>query len=614
MNEKQYEALCKKAEKLAETNPSGYKRRLIAFSYLGHAVLFGLLACLIAILVGTGAIAYYWSGLFILLVKKKVAFLVLPLIWLIARALWVKFEKPTGQQLTREEFPELFSVIDELQSKLKTPKIHQVLLTEEFNASIAQTPRLGILGWQHNTLTLGLSLLMTLTRAEARSVIAHELGHLSGSHSAFSARIYRSRIAWGRLMQAMGNNDSWGGALIYRFFTWYAPRFSAYSFALARQNEYEADTIAANLTSPRDAANALVAVHAIGLKIDDKYWHPLYSVADHIREPDSKPWHKLKDFISINRANGDVKEELKTAMAYTSDYGDTHPSLTERLANLNMEAQLPVDVESSAAQSWFGDDYSSLLEQADQSWMNRNREQWKDRFDYVKKSKERMKELESASPDELTQEQMWEKVALWGEFKSNEDYMNVVENSLEKFPGDTKLRFIKGRSLIEQGQQAGLKDLEAALDDDDVNLDACLIAYYYLVDLDQMDDAELWREKAEHIQQKQQELFSLENSLNENDTLRNVRMTDDDRESLKTALKDSNLVKKAWIAEKETPDGIKSPVALTVVSKKLFLVSEQAFMDQLRQTLPEFEGWIFMKNGESKDYAKKVCKIKDRLL
>ena len=111
----------------------------------------------------------------------------------------MKFEKPTGQQLTRTEFPELFLVIDELQAELKTPKIHQVLLTEEFNASISQTPRLGVLGWQHNTLTLGLTLLMTLSPAEARSVIAHELGHLSGGHSAFAARIYRSRIAWGRV-------------------------------------------------------------------------------------------------------------------------------------------------------------------------------------------------------------------------------------------------------------------------------------------------------------------------------------------------------------------------------------------------------------------------------
>jgi len=99
LEQSEYEALCRQAEAQAETNPSRYKRKLYAFSFLGHAVLFGVLFLLIALVVGIGILGFFWSGLFILLAKKKVLFLVLPVIWVIARALWVKFDKPEGYEL-----------------------------------------------------------------------------------------------------------------------------------------------------------------------------------------------------------------------------------------------------------------------------------------------------------------------------------------------------------------------------------------------------------------------------------------------------------------------------------------------------------------------------------
>jgi hypothetical protein len=42
---------------------------------------------------------------------------------------------------------------------LKTASIHEVLVTPEFNASIAQVPRLGVFGWHRNYLRIGLPLM-----------------------------------------------------------------------------------------------------------------------------------------------------------------------------------------------------------------------------------------------------------------------------------------------------------------------------------------------------------------------------------------------------------------------------------------------------------------------
>lgn len=74
---------------------------------------------------------------FIELVKKSEA----------DKALWVKFESPTDYKLTREEFLVLFKELDGFRIKLKTPPVHQVILTSQMNTAVNQTPRLGLLGW-----------------------------------------------------------------------------------------------------------------------------------------------------------------------------------------------------------------------------------------------------------------------------------------------------------------------------------------------------------------------------------------------------------------------------------------------------------------------------------
>ena len=613
MNQTEYEALCRKAETLAENNPVGYRRKLFALSMLGHLVLFGLLASLIAIVIALGFIAVFWSGLFLLLIKKKIFLFILPVIFIIARALWVKFDRPSGHVLTREEFPALFNIIDELGTELKTPPIHQVLLTDEFNASITQTPRLGVFGWQHNTLTLGLTLLLTLSPEQARSVIAHELGHLSASHSAFAGRIYRSRIAWERVMSAMGENDSFGGAIVYRFFSWYAPRFSAYSFALARQNEYEADTIAANLTSPEEAGGALIAVHTMGNRINNGYWKSLYSTADHILEPDKQPWRKLKDYIAVDRSR-DTSKDLQLAMSYTSDYGDTHPSLTQRLANLNIEPKALPDVEVSAASQWFGGSIDGVLKSFDEQWVESNLDGWKARFEYAQTAKLRIKELEMMQLDTLDSDTMLEKISLWGEFKTDDEFVELLNAGVEQFPDNTKCRFLRGRWLAHQGDEGCLKDLEVAVKDDDVSMDVCAIAYHFLADRDRLTDAEPWRLKAEALQQELQVLHEQQHMLTAKDKMRKVQLSEEQRAELIASLKASKLVRKVWIAEKLTPEGVPSSIALAVTSKRLIIFSETKFIEKVGASIPNFDGWVFQNSGENKALAKKVRKIKDRLI
>jgi len=183
-----FESLVRKAERLIKESPGAYKARIGALALLGYAVIFAVVLVLVGLLGGTLWAAFASTALFLLLLKKKVILILAVLVWVLIKALWVRFARPEGIAVTAAQAPLLFEQIHEISRALDLPRIHEVLLTDEFNASMSQSPRLGVLGWQRNSLTLGVPLLLALSPAEMRAVIAHEAGHLSGNHSRFRLR------------------------------------------------------------------------------------------------------------------------------------------------------------------------------------------------------------------------------------------------------------------------------------------------------------------------------------------------------------------------------------------------------------------------------------------
>lgn len=173
---------------------------------------------------------------------------------------------------------------------------------------LSQVPRLGIFGWQQNYLIIGLPLMRSLTTEQFRAVLAHEFGHLSGNHGRFAGWIYRLRQTWVQLLVSLAHSGHRGVYVFLWFFQWYAPYFAAYSFALARLDEYQADKASADVVGRKVAAEALLSTFATAAL-------PANSSLQ------SLPPEQTKTF-------------LQWALSRESRYDDTHPSLAERLAAL----------------------------------------------------------------------------------------------------------------------------------------------------------------------------------------------------------------------------------------------------------------------------------------
>ena len=178
MKDQEFNNLIQELEKYARVNPSGYNLRVGLLAALGFSYIFLVFALLCTF--------FWFLGL------KQISFF---LVLAIAQLLYAGFAQPKGIELTRQQVPELFALIDELTEKLNTPKFDHIFLDTQLNAGVLQVPRFGILfvGWQKNYLFLGLPLMQSLSPEQFRAILAHELGHLSGNHSRFSGWIYQLR-------------------------------------------------------------------------------------------------------------------------------------------------------------------------------------------------------------------------------------------------------------------------------------------------------------------------------------------------------------------------------------------------------------------------------------
>lgn len=388
MDQADFVHMVRMSEQASAHDSRAYRRGVAMFAALGYLWVLGCLALAVGLLAwlvpqllhGRVRIGLIWG-----LVAA------LGLLWASLRALWVRLDAPEGLAITAKEAPALFEALERIRKKIHGPPIHAVYLDDEFNASIRQTPRWGLLGGAVNTLTLGLPLLMALDRQRLLAVLTHEYGHLRGDHGRFAAWIYRTRLSWLRLHDSMRNDENVAAAATQAFLNWYFPRFAAKTFALARQDEYEADRIAGRLLGADVASAALVEIEIKGAWLGQRFW------ADHWRHAATAalpvgPFQAMQAQLGLAPEPGFAREALRLALARISDVSDTHPSLRDRVSALGGQAVLPAWSQRSAL-SLLGDAAPRWIAHFDKAWCKDNVGAWKQHHAWLGRVRDRVQVL-----------------------------------------------------------------------------------------------------------------------------------------------------------------------------------------------------------------------------
>jgi Zn-dependent protease with chaperone function len=383
--------LVRLSEHASADDSQGYRRGVAIFAALGYLWVIACLALAVGIIAWT--LLSLGQGRFNF-TRGWLLLFALGLLWATLRALWVRLEEPQGVRLAPEDAPQLFEGLDRIRQKIDGPPVHHVYLDGEFNASIRQLPRFGLFGGAVNYLSVGLPLLMALDRRRLLSVLAHEYGHLRGNHGKLSAWIYRTRLSWLKLDANLQNDSGVMALASQAFFRWYFPRFAAKTFALARQDEYEADRVSARLLGPGVAGAALTEIAVKSTWYANGFWPAHWARASAEALP-AGPFAAMEVQLIEPVAPALAREALRGALRRVSDVDDTHPVLRDRLEALDEKAALP----AWSAKSALGllADPARWIGHFDAEWRRAHASDWKQHHAYLRRVRQRVDALAASA-------------------------------------------------------------------------------------------------------------------------------------------------------------------------------------------------------------------------
>ncbi len=611
-NRTRIEELLAQSEADLATDPKLYERKLLRYSLLGYGIILAICIVLFGLVAGSIWLALSSSMFLLLLFKKKLFIPLFIMVWVLFKSVFIRWPKPEGIIISKEQSSDLFNIIEEIRIDLKAPKIHQVLVTPEFNAAIIQTPRFLAFGFTHNTLVLGFELLISLSAKELKSVIAHELAHLSGDHSKFHGWIYQARDSWQNMMYNLDQHNGWTTAPIRKFFNWYSPRFSAYSFALARLNEYEADNIAAHKSSIEAASSALLKLPVYSNFIQENYWIPFYKSAIYKPEPDVPPNMGLLQFIEENEVPySEAYSSIEFAKKEATNYQDTHPCLSDRLASLKGKNVVFMPTSESAAKQFFGEEIKEIAAALDNHWSEWNIEQWKEDYSSSQAEQIQLKELESRNIEELSRDELWQLAFLTEKFEMIELPIQLYQAFHEQYPDDVYCQLAMGRLLLEDKDDSGLIYLDQASTKHELLEFSSKIAYSYLIENNRVEEATTWLEKTYSLEELYREANLERQSVTKRDTIEPTTVSEDVLEDLVQQIKSNKKVKAVWVAQKKVDNFIESQVLIFAIqAKRGFYLSDNLAEKVLNSLEIKTDNMVYMlTKGNDSGLYKLVKKI-----
>ncbi len=482
-------------ETLCRTNPNLYLLQIFAVALLGYAYIW---LVLVLAIIGT-LLGFLLVMKFPVLAIKFGLVVVLglgALIWTVVKSMWVKFDPPQGIRLTKESFPKLFDLIEEVRSKINGPTIHEVVLDQQMNAAVYQIPRLGYMGWNKNYLLLGLPLMHAVSDEQFRSIIGHEMGHLAEKHGGPYAWVYSTHQVWNNLMTNFEKSAEQGYASFFmRFFEWYGPLFAAFTFPARREKEYGADQCAIDVVGKDLTAQALICVGVKISYISTKYWNDLTDRAKTLAEPPRTVFAAMPQAFLNEITSKDAEDWLTQSLKEKTNFADSHPCKTDRLARiLNIPKQEVAAyahnvlkdsfaIKQTAAQVYIGEHLEAVTTKFDSDWYNDIDPLWRSSHAQYQEWRKELEELDAKRLEsELTGEE-WSRLAVRTlTFHDNHSAIPHFLKALELSPQDANIHDSFARCLFNENDPRCVEHFEQAMKLDRMLEYECsqLLQAYYL--------------------------------------------------------------------------------------------------------------------------------------
>jgi hypothetical protein len=280
------------------------------------------------------------------------------------------FSKMPGLKITPKSAGRLFQLLDEIKAEYPQPTIHQIVITEQYELKLYKLPKFGIPAFNHNTLAIGLPLLLTLSPNQVRCLLTREIIQHSRKRRKITNWLNQLRELWDRYPIVLKQRACIGHQLLYAFFTVYAPLYKAISLPAHIADELRADRNALDLVNSDELLSALQAKTIGQAYFENDFWPDAHRVG-----AGARPFLRLSQVAKTNLSQSKSEAWLQQQNLNTPHTDHCQPTLQQRMKNLGLtSAKLPPTLTQNAADYFLQDHIAKVISLWDSNWQQRQRD------------------------------------------------------------------------------------------------------------------------------------------------------------------------------------------------------------------------------------------------
>ncbi|MBL1276928.1 MAG: hypothetical protein COB30_012660 [Ectothiorhodospiraceae bacterium] len=348
------------------------------------------------------------------------------------------FSRISGLSISEEMAPALYALVSKVRNSTAGPDIKQIVITDQYELTIEETPRTGYPMWTSSTLVIGLPMLQTLSEQQFYGELVHRFSQYASGKFHPSHWLYRTQRLWTRYLEVLNKRHRLGDAPLRWFFSFYAPFFETLTLPARRMDELAGDSAALDWMHDREYFESAKSSIVADIFLDAYFWRRIYQSAL------ANPSAKLKPFTELDAMSGHLKSKdfrrkwLQGAFASNQDFSRSVPSLRIRMDNMG-QSQLrgvPI-VEKTAAEAYLGDVRHKIVSILDALWRSTTLSSWKVNNKHRHADFESVKKLSRKSHQQmLTAEEVWSYARLAKQLRGDslrKSIVKLIKRNLQNF-------------------------------------------------------------------------------------------------------------------------------------------------------------------------------------
>lgn len=281
---------------------------------------------------------------------------------------------PKGVSLKSDKIPGIFELVDKARGHYKRPRIHQIVITPDYELDIVKTPPWPVPLWSNNSLVIGLPLLQCLSPEQFECMLGRRIGQYSKSHNFLTNWLYQLRSTWTQYARGYEKVKSADSKILYWLFRLFAALYNRVTVYVVRRDELYADAYAMELYNHEIVRETMTAQAIYSRFLKHNFWP---AISKRIRENPSagiSPYQQLRKTLDTHLKGRNLQGLIQKAFQEQPAWNEPQPSLAMRLQQIAHDTpHLPERGAESASDHFLGPLQNSMIRMMDKLWLSRSR-------------------------------------------------------------------------------------------------------------------------------------------------------------------------------------------------------------------------------------------------